>query len=131
MRAVFGKKIVFLVLIAVVLAMTVGGVYTAEMMTMDGGMMHNCPFMGVPALCNMSPLAHLAEWEGMFTTTAANAITALLLALALAIALVLPYIGLLLPEQVPRRRRAYRYRERTFNALQLALARGLIHSKAY
>lgn len=131
MAAVFGKKMVFLVLIAVILTMTVGGFYTAEMMTMDGGMMHNCPFMGVPALCNMTPLAHLAEWQNMFSTTVQQ-MTLISLLLLLAFAVVWHFVrDLFVPKRtevfIPR----YREAEHIFDPLKLAFARGLIHPKVF
>ncbi len=57
---------IFLVL---VLMMNVGGVFSAGMMMDDNGMMHNCPYMGIAALCNMSPLEHLSQWQSMFSAT--------------------------------------------------------------
>lgn len=133
MRALFDKRLTFFVLVAIVLAMTVGGVYTAQIMTMDGDMMHHCPFMGVPALCGMSPLAHLIEWQLMFTAVLQQMTASLsLLALFFALVLAWQYVRQLL---VPKRTEIFipRYRdtERILDPLKLAFARGIIHPKVF
>lgn len=33
----------------------------------DGGA-HNCPFMGMTALCHMTPPEHIEAWQGMFAS---------------------------------------------------------------
>lgn len=38
-------------------------------MDMDvGGSMSACPFIGMTALCQMTPLEHIEAWQGMFTS---------------------------------------------------------------
>jgi hypothetical protein len=38
-------------------------------MDMDAsGSMSACPFMGMTALCQMTPLEHIEAWQGMFTS---------------------------------------------------------------
>lgn len=130
MADIFGKKLAFLLLISLFVTMSIGGIYTAETM-MEDGAMHNCPYMGVAALCNMSPLEHLSEWQSMFTTTPQQFGPAALL-LLLALALVWHFVGSLLPLQ-PKKVFVYRhkYRERVFDPLRLAFARGLIHPKIF
>ncbi len=125
------RNTTFILLIAIVLAMTVGGVYTAEMMTTDGGMMHNCPFMGVPALCDMSPLAHLTEWQSMFTTTVQQ-MTVLSLFLLFAFAIAWHFVrDLYVPKRVEIFIPRYRETERIFDPIKLAFARGIIHPKVF
>ena len=130
MRSIIGKNTGFVLLVAFVLMMSFGAAFSAQMMTEDG-MMHHCPFMGVTAICEMSPLAHLAEWQQMFSATVQHLnMSALLLLLSLAIAwhFCRDLFVLKRAEKfVPR----YRYREAFSDPLRRAFARGLIHSKAY
>ena len=125
-----GRNALFTFLVILVLMMTIGGVYSAEMMGMDGDM-HNCPFMGVAALCNMSPLQHLSQWQLMFSVISKQMnVAALLLLLALAILWHLSR-DLLSVKRTEGFVSHYRYRKRVFDPLRLAFARGIIHSKAY
>ena len=130
MTRVFSKKVAFTLLIAVILMMGVGGVFSSEMMMDDGGVMHNCPFMGMTTICDMSPLVHLSKWQEMFATTVQQVGIALLMLLAMAL---LPRVSERLPPSkdraIPSAR--YRYKEKYFDPLRLAFARGIIHSKAY
>jgi hypothetical protein len=123
------KSSIFFLLVTLVLMMSVGGIFSAQMMMEDG--MHDCPFMGIAALCEMSPLQHLSEWQSMFATTFQQFSTFALL-LLLALALTWRFADqFFLPKPtkifVPR----YRYRERVFDPLKLAFARGLIHPKVF
>ncbi len=68
MSGLLRKKAMVALLIAVVAIMSLGAIFTAETM-MEEGAMHNCPYMGVPALCTMSPLEHLSGWQQMFAAT--------------------------------------------------------------
>lgn len=129
MTALFDKKLVFLVLIAILLAMTVGGAYTAQ--SMDGDMMHHCPFMGVPALCGMSPLAHLVEWQLMFTAVLQQMTVSLLL-LLFAVVITWQYRReMYVPERTETLLPRLRDPERIFDPLRLAFARGIIHPKVF
>jgi hypothetical protein len=130
MVSLHGKKTAFVLLVALILVMSIGGVFTANMM-MEDGTMHGCPYMGVAALCDMGVLAHISQWQQMFTATVQHvATTALLLLLALALGWHVPR-ALAIPERagtfVPRQKS----RARVFHPLQLAFARGIIHSKAF
>jgi len=128
MHGAFFKKAVLGLLIALFLAVSMGGIFTAGMM--DDGVMNNCPFMNVPALCAMSPLEHLSQWEEMFAATAQHlAATALLLLLALVICWysLQDFILQKAKVPIPERQNTGRF----FDPLRLAFARGILHSKAY
>ncbi len=130
MDKVFTKRAVFGFLLVTLLVMNAGGAISAGMM-MEDGAMHNCPYMGVPVLCNMSPLEHLSEWQSMFAATAQQFATAALL-LLLALAIVWQFFGhLFVPERTKTLVPRYRYRERVFDPLRLAFARGIIHTKVF
>ena len=60
----------FFLFIGILLFFLVGflGFSHFSMTTESYGKMSDCPFMGVTALCQMSPLEHLATWQTMFTT---------------------------------------------------------------
>jgi hypothetical protein len=130
MADLFSQKAVFGLLIALFLAVNVGGIFTAGMM-MSNGSVHDCPFMGVPALCAMSPLEHLSEWQMTFAAVSeqfAGTILLLLLAFAVFWQFVARFV-------IPKRTGVYlsrqRYEGRVFDPLQLAFARGIIHTKVF
>ena len=101
-------------------------------MDMDGHMqMSDCLMPGMTAICNMTPLEHVASWQSMFTNVLLQYGTVmLLLFIAFAIVWYLSH-ELYKPERRERFTTRYRHRERTFDPLRLAFARGIIHSKAY
>lgn len=116
---------------AIFVMMSVGGMLSSEMMLQDGSMMP-CPFMGTATVCNMSPLEHVAGWQQMFVA-ALKQFGANTLLLLLALALVFLSVGGLFSPKVFQTRLVYRhrYRQRIFDPLRLAFARGIIHSKAF
>ena len=127
----FSKKAGLLaILLLIVFTMSFGAVLSTEMMLMDGGM-HNCPFMGVPALCEMSPIAHLSQWQQMFAITLQQMGSIGLILLLVATLLWGFEEELFLPQRTEIFLPRYRYREKAFDSLRLAFARGIIHSKAY
>ena len=116
---------------AIFVMMSVGGVLSSEMMMQDG-MMIPCPFMGVSSLCNMTPLEHVSQWQQMFTTTSQEfATTATLLLLSLVVVFSFVQLSLKLNRTPVRLVSRYRYRERAFDPLRLAFARGILHPKLY
>ena len=125
------NQIVGFTLLAFLTSMTVGGFLTAGMM-MEDGMMQPCPFMDSASICNMTPLEHVSQWQQMFTTTSPElATTALLLLLS---ALIVFTFARVLPKLKPPRVRVfhrYRYRERVFDPLKIAFARGILNPKLY
>jgi hypothetical protein len=130
MSMIFSKNAVFGFLLALLLVLNTGGVISSGMM-MDDGAMQPCPYMGVPTLCNMSPLEHMSEWQSMFAATVQQFATASLLVL-LALLVLWYFAGHLI---VPRRTETLlprvRYRERVFDPMRLAFARGIIHPKVF
>lgn len=53
-------------------------------MDMDGNMtMTDCYMPGMTAICNMTPLEHVASWQSMFTSTPVQSFMLLLLSLVL------------------------------------------------
>ena len=105
MNGMLGNKAVFVLLVALFLAASMGSVFTAEMM--DGGAAYNCPYMGVPVLCAMSPLQHLSEWQHTFAAVVQQTSTVVFLLLALCAAALFSIRPRLLE---PRIVRGYRYR---------------------
>ena len=126
------RQFIGLMLLAVLVSMTIGGVLSSEMMMDEDGMMHDCPFMGVAAICNMSPLEHLSEWQTMFTATSQQFGTAVLLLLLILVLLWSFATDLSPPKQssIPIVS-LYSKRERIFDPLRLAFARGIIHPKVF
>ena len=119
------------ILCAIFVMMSVGGALSSEMMMQDDSMMP-CPYMGVATMCTMSPLEHMAGWQQMFVATAQQfGANTLLLLLALALVFV-TVRGLFNPRFIQTKSISrHRYRERIFDPLRLAFARGRIHSKAF
>ncbi len=61
-------------------------------MDMEGGM-SGCPFMGMTAICEMTPYEHISEWQAAFTTLPhTNTLTLLLISL-LALFISLAWLG--------------------------------------
>ena len=130
MGKVFSKGTLFGFVLVVLLAMSAGGAISAGMMTMEDGTMTGCPYMGMTALCNMSPLQHLSEWQSMTTATPQEFFAAALLLIALAI--LSHFIEhLFAPKRTEKLLPRVRYRERVFDPLRLAFARGIIHPKVF
>ena len=110
------------------------GVMHIGMKTDDHGHMHDCPFMGMTAICDMSPLQHVSAWQNIYATVVfKDTFTALLNALVLvfawrvlfgakpfAIPIVISLRHVSGEEDSPRR-----------DALKEALRRGVVHSKAF
>lgn len=115
--------------LSLMLMMNVGGFLTAHMMMDDD--MHNCPNMGIAALCSMSPVEHMSDWLAMFGAKGGElAVTMLLLILLFGAAwhfveymLAKDYANIFVPRQ--------RYRQKVFEPLRLAFARGIIHPKVF
>ena len=132
MRLVALKKTsVISLILAVLVALTIGGYLTSTLMMQ--GIMHACPFMDMPALCHMTPLQHLAQWQNTVTAVQPLGAYALLLILALVLATRTSTTQIFLKRshfQLPSRHRA-RTRFRILSPLQLALTRGIIHSKVF
>lgn len=130
MSGISAKKTAFALLVGVFLALNIGAAVTAGMMT-SGDSMQNCPFMGVPVLCAMNPVGHVSGWQEMLAATTQQ-ISDLAFLLLLAAA-VFWYVlsGLSGLERSGRLATRRRDPGKVFNPLQLAFARGIIHSKAY
>ena len=128
------KTFLTLFIVVLLLVMVSGAPHFGMTMTMDmdGHMtMSDCLMPGITAICNMTPLEHMASWQSMFTSVLQEYGTVLFLVL-LAFA-VTWYLSHALSE--PRHRERFVFREKRrdkiFDPLRLALSRGLIHSKAF
>lgn len=130
MHDIVGAKATIALILGLFLAVNVGGFFAAEYVMMDSGT-HDCPFMGVPALCNMSPVEHITQWQQLFTTTVPQFL-ALFLLLVGVIATIRYFIqSLASPQQERKFTRQFRRPERLYDPLRIALARGILHSKAF
>lgn len=130
---IYKRNILLIVLLSFIMMMNVGGALSNQIM-MEEGMMADCPYMGVAAICTMTPLQHFSEWQQMFTATAQSmTLMSVLLLLALTAALSGLFRHIAVPNTLIefRARHRYRYRENIFDSLRLALARGIIHTKVY
>lgn len=110
------------------------GVMHIGMKTDDHGHMHGCPFMGMTAICDMTPFQHMSAWQSTYATIVLkDTFTALVYALVLCFALrILFGIKLFyIRETVPIRR--YEHAELLLHsrALKIALMRGIVHPKVY
>ena len=97
------------------------------------GQMANCPFMGVTAICNMTPFEHIAAWQSMFTSIPQQSTGLTLLFALLSFALARLFIVHLARDADETTQRvSYFDREPTvFDPLRLAFARGIIHPKIF
>ena len=82
------KSNILLLVIALVFMMSVGGIFSANMMMDGNGMMTPCPFMGMTGICNMNPLDHIVAWQGMFTSIPAQSVPLIVLLFALSLIVV-------------------------------------------
>lgn len=116
-----------LMTLAVVVLIATGAPLLFHSMDKDG-QMTNCPFMGTPAICNMSAQEHLAAWQSMFSTIPTQ-IFLLLSLLLLVVRTPFRYLTYKPPQLLyfqPKEKFAP-----VFNHLQEAFSSGLINSKAY
>lgn len=127
MNTLLYKSTIFPLLLAVLLVATFGGAFTAHMM--QEGAMHDCPYMGSPTLCTMSPLTHLAQWQEMFAATLTYASAALVLLFVLALFWNFLEVSVLRLAGPPLR--YVEIRAKAHDPLRLQFARGILHSKAY
>jgi len=129
----FARNGIFMIsLVAVMLTMNIGGMLSSGTMTEDG-VMHDCPYMGVTALCDMSPLEHLSQWRMMFSATLQQFSNSLLLLL---LAFILAWHVTANPYAPPTRTKGSSSRHRhttrdVFDPLRSAFARGIIHPKVF
>ena len=117
----------------VFIAVNLFGVFHMSMIMQQDGKMSDCPFIGKTAVCNMSPLEHLATLQNMLTSTPqqSGTLTILLTLLALVfIGFVAVNVSLDTNQEIYPARR-FRFEPRIFNPLQLAFARGTIHPKIF
>ena len=121
----------FLIILAFFLVLNIGLGFSAHMVMDDHGT-GPCPYMGIASLCTMNPLQHLSEWQSMFSTPLKES-TTLLFLLSLSVVLVWLFNQYLLkpPRTFSQVFFSHKHKEKVFNQLELAFARGLIHSKAY
>lgn len=61
------KPLFVLAVVAMLLTASFGGAHVGMDPDMQG-QMSGCPFMGMSAICNMTPLEHITAWQNMFTT---------------------------------------------------------------
>ena len=95
--------------------------------------MHDCPFMGMTAICQMNPLEHIAVWQSKFATLTLKAsLTVLLLTL---LALAIPALWQRLRIQTVHQSNFCRARIDapliSSNYLADALSNGILHSKVF
>lgn len=102
MRRFVGNKAVFAVLIALFLAVSMGGAFV---------------------LCSMSPMEHLSEWQGAFA--------AILSMLFVFVAFRYFVQDFFIPKQTRAVVLLRRDTGRVFDPLRLAFARGILNTKAY
>jgi hypothetical protein len=84
---IFPKMLLSAVIIALLIA-AFGLPHFGMSMTMDmdenGNMSMDCYMPGMTAVCNMTPLEHVADWQSMFTSILSQNISILLLLAMLA-----------------------------------------------
>lgn len=124
-----------IILLGITAFFTVGALGMGNFgMTADAnGQMSNCPFMGVTAVCKMSPLGHIDAWQNMFTALPFKSALTLFTLLLLAIFAALLFRDLL-DNQRPRLVYARRFRNPTHivrNELQEAFSNGILHPKIF
>ena len=101
-------------------------------MDMDGHMaMSGCLMPGMTAICTMTPLEHVAAWQGMFTNALQQFGTVFLLLLISGALMRFSLYALFKPERSGVAVLRARYPDRDHSPLRAAFARGILHSKAF
>ena len=98
-----------------------------------GGQMGPCPLMPGVAICNMTPLQHMAAAQSMFTTLphSSDIFSLLLLLLASVIAAAVLSKTFLAPPRSAAPRFVSRREDVPFSPILEAFSNGIIHSKAF
>ena len=102
-------------------------------MKMDSdGHMHDCPFMAMAVICDMTPFQHMSAWQSTFATMVAKDMySALLLTLAL-FAIWRPLVKLRpMPRVLPIRHHDDAEVMLYANPLKEAFANGILHPKVF
>ena len=109
------------------------GISHAGMSMDENGHMHECPFMGMTAICEMNPLEHITAWQARFATlTVQESLTILILAL---LALATPELRQRLRTPPAHQIYFFLIRKRVMptssNYLKEALSKGIMHPKVF
>lgn len=109
------------------------GISHGSMSMDEDGHMHDCPYMGMAAICQMDPLEHIAAWQSRFAAlTVRDSLTVLALAL-IAFAIVGIWQRQRFRERQPLQH--LRHRRETLlafsNYLAEALSSGILHPKVF
>lgn len=132
----FARNFLTLGLIAVLLTGFLGVSHMGMTMGPDGKMtMADCPFMSGSGICNMSPLEHVAMWQGFFASIphALNQTLALLLVLVSALGIVRMRFLYPPPKDQPRQKRYYVDQKSVpvINVLQELFSCGILNPKPF
>lgn len=105
------------------------------MTTNADGHMSNCPLMGVAALCNMSPLEHIAAWQNIFAALPfkkAAALASLLLLVSFTIFFLRDFWDTSRLQSVAVHRQRFRRRARNVHdEIQEAFSDGILNPKVF
>lgn len=128
------KPLLVFAAVAMLLAASFGGAHIGMDSDMQG-QMSGCPFMGMAAICNMTPLEHISAWQNMFTTLPQQKdLFALLFALFGAVAAFLWMKYRFDPPSkavVPIQKISYQAYIPLATALQELFARGILNPKPF
>lgn len=121
-----------LLVVAIVLTSFLGAAHLGMDSGM-GGQMGPCPLMPGVAICNMTPLQHMAAAQSMFTTLphSSDIFSLLLLLLASVLAAAVLSKTFLAPPRSAAPRFVSRREDVPFSPILEAFSNGVIHSKAF
>jgi hypothetical protein len=66
MRHLLKTTLLSVLLLAVFVSATSAGCFLSSDMSMKDGKMAPCPYMGMTAVCNMTPFEHITAWQSAF-----------------------------------------------------------------
>lgn len=110
------------------------GVMHIGMKTDDRGHMHDCPFMGIAAICDMTPFQHISAWQNIYATVILkDTFTALFYALVLCFAwrTLFGAKPFYIRQTIPIRHSEDAELLFYSRPLKEALMRGIVHPKVY
>lgn len=123
-------------LLALIIFLLVGtfGLGNIGMYMNGDGHMSGCPFMGMSAVCQMSPFDHISAWQNMFSAIPAKNLfsTVPFLLFTILVFFIQQYWNTNTSLLKPVLQRQFRYRRYiTRNGLQEAFSSGILNSRAF
>lgn len=129
------KKIIFLGMLVFLAVVIFGPAHTGMAMN-DDGIMSNCPYLGITALCKMQPLEHVVAWQNMLVMLPVKTMALFASVLLLAFVALFVFLQQRRNGEVWRARPSQQKHRRRFivgikDTLQEQFSNGILHTKIF